>query len=103
MIRELQVCRQGDAQVRPGRPSWVVVSIHDPDKEPAILSPEWGAVLRLAFHDKEDEVLARLTGLWRLFSDRQAQACLDFVREHSQAEGVLVHCFAGASRSPAKL
>ncbi len=102
MIRDLLVCGQGDAEEMPGRPDWVVVSIRDPGKPPAALSPHWGAVLQLAFHDKDDEVLAEQTGLWQLFSEQQAHQCLDFVRKHqSTARGLLVHCFAGASRSPA--
>ena len=79
----------------------MVISIHDPGALPAQLQPGWGAVLRLAFHDKEDLTLARATGLWTVFSETQARQCLRFVDEHRSKVGLLVHCTAGASRSPA--
>lgn len=101
MDRDLEVCGRGEAEALEGRPSWVVVSIHDPGQSPAALSPGWHAVLRLAFQDKEDEDLAAKTGLFKLFSPEQAQALVNFVQKHSSCTGVLIHCFAGASRSPA--
>jgi predicted protein tyrosine phosphatase len=101
VIRELMVCGQGDAEEMPGRASWVVVSIRDPGKAPARLSPGWGAILHLDFHEKEDEAMATRTGLWKVFTPEQTRSCLDFVLNQTQASGVLVHCFAGASRSPA--
>lgn len=101
-MKKIHVCAKVDAEESRGSPDWIVISIRDPGAAPAKLQSGWKAVLQLEFHDKEDRQLALKTGLWRLFDDSQARQCLQFVEEHrASASGLLVHCIAGASRSPA--
>ena len=53
-------------------------------------------VLTLYFDDIEQEVEGAV-----LFSDEMADAVLDFVLAHRDAETLLVHCYGGQSRSRA--
>ena len=53
-------------------------------------------VLTLQFDDIDRPVPGAV-----LFSPEQARRILDFVREHRQTETLLVHCYAGQSRSRA--
>lgn len=101
-MKTILVCAKADAEDIPGIANWIAISIRDPGAPPAQLQPGWKAVLRLEFHDKEDRLLAHATGLWKLFDEAQARQCLQFVDAHrDDASGLLVHCTAGASRSPA--
>jgi hypothetical protein len=101
-MKSVLVCAKADAEDIPGRADWIAISIRDPGSPPAKLQPGWKAVLCVAFHDKEDRQLALKTGLWKLFDRPLARQCRDFVDKHrTSASGLLVHCGAGASRSPA--
>ncbi len=53
-------------------------------------------VLTLYFDDIEREVEGAV-----LFSDEMAEAVLDFVGAHRDAETLLIHCYGGQSRSRA--
>lgn len=101
-MQAISVCGRCDAEELTARSDWAVISIHDPGSERAALKEGWHEILHLAFHDKEDESLAKATGLWKLFSPDQARRCWEFVnRERPYVRGLLVHCNAGLSRSPA--
>ena len=87
--------REGAEQYRPkGRE--ICVSIIDPDAAPAHLSTDFLAILRLAFSD----IVAAQTEADVLFGSEHAAAILDFVDQWPQAEGLIIHCHVGASRSP---
>lgn len=101
-MKTILVCARADAEDIPGHADWIAISIRDPGAAPARLRPGWKAVLHMEFHDKEDRELALKTGLWKLFDEAHARQCLQFVDEHrASASGLLVHCAAGVSRSPA--
>ena len=100
MITEIKVSNQADAQDMLGYSNWCVISITDPEKPLADLSKDWGSILRLQFHDKDEEFLSKL-GLWTMFSPEMARACISYIENNKSKDGVLIHCFAGASRSPA--
>ena len=87
--------RAAAERYQPG-PGDVCVSISDPAGSPADLSPAFAAVLRLAFDDLErpsfrDDVP---------FARPHAAMVRAFIRTHPGAAHVIVHCNAGASRSP---
>lgn len=101
-MNHIEVLNRAEAERRPGKNDWVVISIQDPEQEPPKLQPGWKATLGLSFHDKEDLVLAQMIGLWRMFSAQDAKACWAFLDTHANdAAGLMVHCTAGLSRSPA--
>lgn len=76
------------------RPSHVV-SLASPGAEPARL-PDKVATLRLAFHD----IVAPRPGL-RMATDRDVDALLRFGSTWPGRSPLLIHCWAGVSRSPA--
>lgn len=101
-MNRIEVLSRAEAESRPGRGDWIVISVQDPGLDEPKLQPGWKAVLRLSFHDKEDMALARLMGIWRMFSVQDAQECWSFITAHANdATGLIVHCTAGLSRSPA--
>jgi predicted protein tyrosine phosphatase len=74
----------------------ICISITDPAAPAAQLSPGFAAVLRLAFSD-----IVRMEGPEDvLFAPDHAAAILEFVEHWRQANRLVVHCHAGASRSP---
>ena len=75
----------------------ICISISDPHFAPAQVSSRFVAVLRLAFND----IVAAQTAEDILFAVEHAAAVLQFVEQWPSVERVVVHCHAGASRSPA--
>ena len=75
----------------------VCISISDPRTAPARLSSAFAAVLRLAFND----IVAAQTPEDVLFAAEHAAAVLQFVQQRTDVDRIVVHCHAGASRSPA--
>jgi predicted protein tyrosine phosphatase len=74
----------------------ICISIGDPEAPPAQLSTNFLAVLRLGFNDiVEAEQPGDI-----LFGGEHAGAIVEFVRQWPQAERLVIHCYAGASRSP---
>lgn len=73
----------------------VIISIRAPGTEPPRLSPNWKAVLSLEIEDVD------LNGKLDPEVDLRtpAEAIAAFVRAHSRAPQILLHCHAGASRS----
>ncbi|MFN2563589.1 MAG: hypothetical protein ABR499_01090 [Gemmatimonadaceae bacterium] len=74
----------------------ICISITDPKAPPARLSPRFAAVLRMEFSD----VLSAGGSGDVLFAAEHARQILDFLARWPQAERVVIHCVAGASRSP---
>ncbi len=89
-----------EAAAEPARPDWAVISLSEWGAGPAKLKEGWQAVLRLEFHDIEQEVPGEP---YDLFSEDQARQIIEFVQNarSSGVTGVLVHCRAGISRSAA--
>jgi predicted protein tyrosine phosphatase len=74
----------------------VCISIGDPCAAPAQLSRAFVAVLRLAFND----IVAAPGAEDVLFATKHAEDILRFVEQWPHVERIVVHCGAGASRSP---
>jgi predicted protein tyrosine phosphatase len=74
----------------------ICISISDPDAEPAGVSTQFVAVLRLHF----DDVTERNEQSDILFAADHARAIIDFLDTWPVAERVVVHCNMGVSRSP---
>ena len=74
----------------------VCISITDPGAAPARLSPRFAAVLRLQFNDVTEA--GAPTDV--LFGAAHARAITEFLARWPDAGRVVVHCHAGASRSP---
>lgn len=101
-MNHIEVLNRTEAERRPGKGDWIVISIRDPEQELPKLQPGWKATLSLCFHDKENLALAKRIGLWRMFSTQDARTCWSFLTTHANdAAGLMVHCTAGLSRSPA--
>ncbi len=86
------------------RGSYVVISIHDPEKRPARVVRQSGLrdVLRLAFHDAEPSDDMKLPDDIVLMTAEQARRVWQFVQRWEGEVGiVVVHCEQGMSRSPA--
>jgi predicted protein tyrosine phosphatase len=86
------------------RSSYVVISIHDPDKTSARIPKQSGLrdILALAFHDAEPTEGMRLPENIAVMSEQQARQICEFVRKWNGKIGaVVVHCEQGMSRSPA--
>jgi predicted protein tyrosine phosphatase len=77
----------------------VCISISDPEAAPAQLSGAFAAVLRLAFNDIAAAAAQGPGDI--LFTTEHAGAILQFVSGWVDAQRLVIHCNAGASRSPA--
>ena len=87
-----------DAESQQGAKDWAVISITEPFRYPAQLKDGWHSILRLEFHDIENESWPQT-----LFSKQHACAIVAFAHKANAGtcEGILVHCRAGISRSSA--
>ena len=86
------------------RSSYVVISIHDPDKTKAHVRRQAGLrdTLYLAFHDAEPCANIFLPKQIKIMTEAQARLAWEFVRKWDGKVGVVVvHCEQGMSRSPA--
>ena len=93
---ELVVLSRDTAERYQPRGVEVCISITDPDAPEVRLAPEFAAVLRLQFND----IAAPGGPADVLFGRDHAQRILDFLASWTHAERIVVHCMAGASRSP---
>lgn len=109
--RRLVVCSRRDAEAQPLPPGWVVISITDPDRQPAYIRGNPDAILHLQFDDvEEDRAEWHIAGgiLWKeevqwsrpvkLMTEIEARSIAAFV-ESFRDRSFLVHCEAGISRS----
>lgn len=84
--------------------SYIVVSIHDPDKRKAAVRKQSGLrdLLHVAFHDAEPVASMSLPVGVKLMTADDAAAIWKFADAHRHTVGaVVVHCEQGMSRSPA--
>ena len=93
---ELVVLSREEAERYEPRGVEVCISIADPDAAPARLSPRFAAVLRLHFSDVTEA--GEPTDV--LFDAEHARVITEFLERWPGAGRVVVHCHAGASRSP---
>lgn len=93
---ELVVLSREDAETYAPRGREICISISDPDADPARVSPEFAAVLRLFFNDITQ--MGEPTDI--LFAREHATAINEFIDEWRGVDRVVVHCNMGVSRSP---
>lgn len=93
---ELVVLSREDAEHYEPSLKEICISISDPFAQPANISPQFEAVLRLHFDDVDER--RKPTDV--LFAVDQARAITEFLDEWPAAERVIVHCNMGVSRSP---
>jgi predicted protein tyrosine phosphatase len=94
----MEVCvlsREAAERYEP-RGAEICISISDPEAPPAQLSGAFLAVLRLGFND----IVAAAETTDVLFGGEHAAAIVQFVEQWPQAGRLVIHCHAGASRSP---
>lgn len=95
-IPEFVVLSREDAERYEPRGREICISIADPDADPAQVSDDFAAVLRLNFTDiVEQEDPSDV-----LFSEDHARAIREFLDRWPEATRIVVHCHAGISRSP---
>jgi predicted protein tyrosine phosphatase len=95
-IPEFVVLSREDAERYEPRGREICISIADPDADPAQVSEDFAAVLRLNFTDitEQDDPSDVL------FSEDHARAIREFLDSWPEATRIVVHCHAGISRSP---
>ncbi|MEA2762819.1 MAG: hypothetical protein QOD47_2103 [Gemmatimonadaceae bacterium] len=95
-IPQFVVLSRQDAEQYEPREKEICISIADPDVDPADVSSDFAAVLRLNFTD----VLEAEDASDVLFSEDHVRAILEFIDAWPDARRIVVHCHAGISRSP---
>lgn len=83
------------AEALPGQKEAVFISITNPRQAKAALSDEWGSILRLGFHDVDENA-----GDFVTINSSQADELILFISENRD-KPIFVHCEAGFSRSVA--
>ncbi|WP_283742988.1 hypothetical protein [Sideroxydans sp. CL21] len=99
-IKHVIFVSQQSACERAAWRNWSVISITDINFVDAPLQSGWQDVLRLKFDDISE---INHDGYVRM-GELQARAVIEFVQrmnEDKRCEGILVHCWAGVSRSAA--
>lgn len=100
MIGSVQfMSRQRAEGFRPWR-NMAMISVTDPSEQPAKLSPDFRAVLRLSFHDVLHSSMTDVKFFSRDDVDNII-AWLNALHAHQDTIDVVVHCEAGISRSAA--
>ena len=74
----------------------ICISISDPEAQPANISPDFAAILRLHF----DDVTERGEPSDILFEANHARVINEFLDNWPTVERIVVHCNMGVSRSP---
>ena len=103
MIKRLNFYSKATVEANPLDPSFAVISINSPATETNIQGTD--KILHLEFLDLEEKDVDEemiLEGI--AFNDRHAKLIIDFVNMIQKDESVntlIVHCFAGVSRSAA--
>ena len=87
----------------PDPPIEALISIGDPDEKELTGHKTVKHYLRLGFHDilAKDDGKEKKKGIMKAPRKEDVQKIIDFAKEIKETNGVLIHCYAGASRSPA--
>jgi predicted protein tyrosine phosphatase len=93
---EFVVLSREDAERYVPRGTEICISIADPEADPAQLSDDFAAILRLHFTD----IIEQGDPSDVLFSEEHARAIRNFTESWPDATRIVVHCHAGISRSP---
>jgi predicted protein tyrosine phosphatase len=93
----LVLSRDEVERYEPESDSEVCISITGTLGVHAELSPRFREVLRLSF---ADEITSADAEGRALFGEEHAREVLDFATRHRGADGIVIHCHAGESRSP---
>ncbi|BAO28300.1 hypothetical protein [Sulfuritalea hydrogenivorans] len=102
MIRSVDFISRLKAESLPARNDLAVISITEPEADPAALAFHEDVILRLVFHDVDPG--AETETRWTLFDPSHADQVIRFVRRlHADSEylDLIIHCRAGISRSAA--
>lgn len=107
MIKKVTFIGRAEAERLIGHPSLGIISIRCSDDSPADLKGNWGKVLRLTFDDIEkpltweDPTSGTVKELIPFNADH-AKEVMDFLQAlPEEINAVVVHCYAGISRSAA--
>ena len=92
--------RAGAEAYQPELPYEICISISGTPGDRAALSAGFRDVLRLTFGDVDPREAGATTEKTP-FAGEHARRILDFLARHPDAQRLVVHCFAGESRSPA--
>jgi predicted protein tyrosine phosphatase len=98
MLKHVIFTSQQSACSRPAWSNWAVISITDVGTDDARLQHGWHDILRLGFDDIDHHVDGYV-----MCGEFHARAIIEFVTRcnDEKVEGILVHCYAGISRSAA--
>lgn len=102
MIRSVDFISRLKAEALPKRDDLAIISITEPEVDPAVLDLSEGMILRTVFHDVDPG--NDTSSSWMLFDESHARQVIDFVRHlhaGSQPVDLVIHCRAGISRSAA--
>lgn len=102
MIRSVDFISRLKAESLSARNDMAVISITEPEADPAALSCQEDRILRLVFHDVDPG--SKTETCWTLFDPAHAEQVLRFVRRvHADPQefDLVIHCRAGISRSAA--
>lgn len=102
MIRSVNFVSRLKAEALPARNDLAVISITEPETDPAVLACNEDTILRLVFHDVDPG--AETATCWTLFDQSHANEVVRFVRRlHADPQefDLVIHCKAGISRSAA--
>lgn len=102
MIRSVDFISRLKAESLPARNDLAVISITEPEADPAVLACDEDRILRLVFHDVDPG--CETETCWTLFDPAHGEQVLGFVRRvHADPQefDLVIHCRAGISRSAA--
>lgn len=102
MIRSVDFISRLKAEALPERDDLAIISISEPEVDPAVLELREDMVLRTVFHDVDPG--NDTASSWMLFDESHARQVIDFVRRiHDDPKlfDLVIHCKAGISRSAA--
>lgn len=102
MIRSVDFISRLKAEALPERGDLAIISITEPEVDPAVLDLSESMILRTVFHDVDPG--NDTASSWMLFDESHARQVIDFVRRiHDDPKlfDMVIHCKAGISRSAA--
>lgn len=102
MIRSVDFISRLKAEALPERGDLAIISISEPEVDPAVLKLSEDMILRTVFHDVDPG--NDTASSWMLFDESHARHVIDFVRrihDDPRLFDLVIHCKAGISRSAA--